>query len=176
MSAVVESTEVEAHIRHFIEGKVERLENAYRDADVLCYFYRDNELSTYEVADRLGTSQGTISNWLAKNGLGARTQSEAQRVARATFTAADSSGHENWTVNDPDGPTTTKIHQLLAVADGSDPNGVWGEDTEVHHRTGIPWLNIEGGVEVLTAEEHRALHRDGEYTEEDGIPVLEVEA
>lgn len=173
MSAVAESKE--AHIRQFIENKIERLEKAYRDADVLCFFYRDNELSTYEVAEELGTSQGTISNWLNKTGLGARTQSEAQRVARASFTAADGSGHERWTVGDPDGSTTTTVHQLLAVADGADPEDVWAEETEVHHRTGIPWLNIEDGVEVLTAEEHRAVHREGEWAEEDGIPVLEVE-
>lgn len=173
MSAVAESKE--AHIRQFIEDKIERLEKAYRDADVLCYFYRDNELSTYEVAEILGTSQGTISNWLNKTGLGARDSSEMNRVKRATFTPVDSSGHERWNVTDPEGSKTVSVHQLLAVADGADPEDVWAEDTHVHHRTGIPWLNIEGGVEVLTAEEHRAVHREGEWTEEDGIPVLEVE-
>ena len=173
MSAVAE---VEATVHKCIEKKTERLDNPHRDADVLCYFYHDSKMSTYEVAEELGISQGTVSNWLDKTGLGARDSSEMNRVNRATFTPADSGGHENWTVNDPDGSTTTKVHQLLAVADGADPEDVWAEDTEVHHRTAVPWLNIEGGVEVLTAEEHRAVHREGEWTEEDGIPVLEVKA
>lgn len=174
MSAVAE---VEATIRKCIGKKTERLDNPHRDADVLCYFYHDSELSTRDVGDKLDCDAKTVSRWLDKTDLGARTEDWNTRLERASFTAANSSGHELCKADDPDGTTrTVGVHQLLAVADGEDPEDVWAEDTHVHHRTGIPWLNIEDGVEVLTVGEHRRVHREGEWADEDGIPVLEVEA
>jgi len=165
MSAVVE---VEATVRKCIEKKIERLDNPHRDTDVLCYLYHEKEMSQNEVAEKLGISQQTVGRRLDKAGLETRDA----RVERATFTPANNSGHESWTVNDPDGSTTVGVHRLLAIADGADPHEVFEDGNHVHHRTGIPWLNIKNGVEVLTAEEHSAVHRDDEWTEEGGIPVM----
>lgn len=167
--------EVEATVRKCIEKKTERLDNPHRDTDVLCYFYHDSEMSTRGVGDKLGTSHRTIINWLNKTDLGARSEDRGTRVEKARYNTT-TGGHEKWNAEDPDDTTrAVGVHQLLAVADGADPEDVWAEDTHVHHRTGVPWLNIEGGVEVLTTEEHGAVHREGEWTEEDGIPVLEAQ-
>jgi len=178
MSAVAE---VEATVRRCIEKKTERLDNPHRDKDVLCYFYHDSEMTMAEVGNELETSNSTVNRWLKKTDVGSRDRSaehlqkfnEKRRVERATF-GHGGSGHENWKVRGPDGPTTVAVHQLLAVADGADPEDVWAEDTHVHHRTGIPWLNIENGVEVLSPSEHRQTHEADEWTEEDGIPVMEA--
>ncbi|MHC3380227.1 hypothetical protein [Haloarcula sp. H-GB5] len=175
MSAAVAEVK-EATIQKCIEKKIERLEKPYQDIDVLCHFYHDEGMSTRDLGDKFGCDASTISNWLDKTGLDARTEDWKVRLERASFTAADSGGHEHWKADDPDGTTrTVHVHRLLAVADGADPHDVFGEEsTHVHHKSGIPWLNIEDGVEVLTVEEHNAVHLEDEWTEEDGIPMMET--
>lgn len=167
-------SEAEQLIRRFIEGKRENTNAPHRDPDVLMHLYWDRGMTQEEVGEELGCSHRTVGNWLDETGLGARSRSEALRVERANFDPA-SRGHERWTVRDPDGITTVKVHQLLAVADGEDPADVWDDDTNVHHRTGIPWLNMPGMVEVLTPGEHNRTHAADEWTTEDGIPVLETQ-
>lgn len=172
MSAVSGAqTDAERLIERFIEGKREDLENPHRDADVLIHHYWDEGQTADDVADELGVSQGTISNWLEKTGLGARPRS---RVERADF-RHDSDGYEVWRVCDPEGETFVGVHQLLAVADGADPAEVWAEDTHVHHCTGLQWLNLPDMVEVVGPDEHVRTHVAGEWTTEDGIPVLETQ-
>jgi len=174
MSAVAQ-TEADQLIRRFIEGKREDTDTPHRDPDVLMHYYWDEEMSQRDVANELGCSKGTVQAWLKKTDIGARSQSEAQSFERATFTPVNSSGHEHWWVRDPNGGTTVGVHRLLAIADGADPREVFTGDTEVHHRTCIPWLNMPGMVEVLTPGEHHRTHTAGEWTTEDGIPVLETQ-
>lgn len=168
-------SEAERHIRQWIEGKVEKSDTPHRDPDVLMHYYWDREMSQAETGDELGCSQETVGRWLDKTDIGARTISEAKRVERATFNPATRDGHEVWTVRDPDGKTTVGVHQLLAVADGADPHDVWNDDTHVHHKAGIPWLNLPGFVEVLTRGEHKRTHVADEWTTERGLPVLQTQ-
>ncbi len=176
-------SEAEQHIRRFIEGKVKDQDRPYQDPDVLHHFYWDREVPQSEVSDQLGCSQQTVSRWLEKTDIEARDAGkmggkgarEYLRVERASFNPANNSGHEVWTVRDPDKGRAVGVHRLLAVADGADPHEVFAEGTNVHHRTGIPWLNMPGMVEVLTPGEHSRTHTAGEWTTEDGFPVLETQ-
>lgn len=173
-------SEADRLIRRFIESKREETDTPHRDADVLMHFYWDMEMSQKDVADELACNQRTVSKWLDKTDLGARDEGEmgrqATRVKRAKFGTHHSDGHERWTARDPDGTIpTVGVHQLLAVADGADPHVVWADDTHVHHRTGVPWLNMPGMVEVLTPGEHKRTHTTDEWTEDGGIPVLETQ-
>jgi transcriptional regulator with XRE-family HTH domain len=157
-----------------IEQKIEHLDKPYRNADVLEELYWNREMSQSEVADELGCSQTTVRRYLKCSDLGTRdredTEAWSTRVGRAKFRTHK--GREEWTLRDTEGATTVAVHQLLAVADGADPAEVFDSDTHVHHRTGIPWLNIPDGVEVVTPQEHSDTHRADEWTEVDGIPML----
>ena len=168
-------SEADQLIRRFIKGKREDTDTPYRDADILMHLYWDCERSQAEVGDELGCSAKTVCRWLDKTDIGARSRSEAQRVERAHFDPATKDGQEEWRVRDPDGGTAVKVHQLLAVADGADPGEVWDDDTHVHHKTCIPWLNLPGFVEVLSGDDHRATHTADKWTEDGGIPVLETQ-
>lgn len=165
-------SEAERHIRRWIAGKREETDTPHRDPDVLHEHYHDRGMSQSGVADELGCSQQTVSDWLDKTDIGARTEDWKTRVERASFTPANKDGHEHWQARDSDGNNTVGVHQLVAVADGADPHEVWADGTNVHHRTGIPWLNMPGFVEVLTPGQHRRTHTEAEWTTERGFPVL----
>lgn len=175
-------SEGEQLIRRFIGGRVEEQSRPYQDPDVLQHYYWDCEMSQKKVADELGCGVGTVSVWLDKTDLGARDAGEmgkkgareALRVERASFVRTED-GHEVWTVRDPDKKRTVGVHQLQAVADGADPWEVFAEDTHVHHRSGVPWLNLPGFVEVLTRGEHVRTHVADEWVTEDGLPILQTQ-
>jgi hypothetical protein len=67
-----------------------------------------------------------------------------------------------------------RIHQLLACL-SHEPEEVFSPEKHVHHRSEIPWLNIPKNLEVVSREEHQRAHREGEWVEEDGFPVLAVQ-
>lgn len=46
------------------------------------------------------------------------------------------------------------VHQLLAVAEGDDPNEVFSDETEVHHLNGIPWDNRGDNIVTLSKGLH----------------------
>lgn len=164
-------SEAEQLIRRFIEGKREDLDRPHRDADILMHYYHDREMSQAGVAEELGCGDSTVSRWLDKTDIEARRVGRP-RAERASFKPANSDGHEEWTVRDPDKDRGVTVHQLLAVADGADPADVWADGTHIHHKTCVPWLNLPGFVEVLDSGQHRRTHAAGEWTTEDGLPVL----
>lgn len=173
-------SEAEQHIRQWIAGKREDTDTPHRDPDVIMHYYWDREMSQSEVGEKFGVSQTTVNRWLKRHDLGTRDRTDTEgwttRVERGAFDPANKDGHERWIVNNPDGTTpTVGVHQLLAVADGADPADVWADNTHVHHKTDIPWLNMPGTVEVLTRGEHKRTHTEAEWTTEDGIPVLKTQ-
>jgi hypothetical protein len=167
------SDEVERHISQWVAGKRKDKDRPYRDPDVLTYYYWDREMSQADVGNELGVSKSTVGNWLERGDVGSREPQS--RVERATFQHANNRGHEHWVADDPDGQTRgVGVHQLLAVADGADPFEVWDGETNVHHRTGIHWLNLPGFVEVVTHGQHARTHAEDEWSVEEGLPVLET--
>lgn len=167
-SITTEQTRREAQI----ENKIAALDNPHRDEEVLDFLYWGKKMSTREVGDKLDASHKTICTWLDKTGVGARTNSEANIIQRASYYTTKN-GYEQWTSNNSDGSVDqVYVHQLASIAWGEDPEDVFGEGANVHHRSKFPSLNIEGGLEVLSDSEHTSLHNNEEWTEEDGIPVL----
>lgn len=50
----------------------------WRDRDTLYELYVKQELTTYEIGEKLGCSDVTISNWLKKNGIETRDRTQKQ--------------------------------------------------------------------------------------------------
>lgn len=54
------------------------------------------------------------------------------------------------------------VHRLVACAHGMiEPSEVWGSDTHIHHKNGIPWINSPENLEPVTPEEHQQIHASG---------------
>ena len=52
-----------------------------------------------------------------------------------------------------------KIHQLLAIAEGEDPEKVFSNgEYVVHHKNHVRWDNRAENIELMTNEEHTSLH------------------
>lgn len=82
-------------------------------------------------------------------------QSTGESVAFHT----EKSGYEVWSTNkSPDGYDNFSVHILTAIMGGEDPYEVFAENTNVHHKNGIPWDNRPENLEVMDRREHARLH------------------
>jgi len=140
----------------------------WQERDTLVDLYHGRGLTTREIADELGCTNGTVSKWLDEHGIetrdnwvaGVEAAKRANRLERVTLRSLPS-GYEYWSSkewqSDGDGRKSeiVYVHRLLAVAKfGFD--AVDGAD--VHHKNGIPWDNRPGNIELLEPEEHGHLH------------------
>jgi len=123
----------------------------WRNEDVLKALYSDAGWSTFKIADELGCSQATISNWLRRHGIETRTHkgienaAEQRRMHHAEYRSHLSQTNPRrvkymyWKATSRDGHIDTmKVHRLLAVAEhGFDAVC----DMHVHHKNKIAWDN-----------------------------------
>lgn len=119
------------------------------DRDVLYELYHEKEMSQREIAETLGCNRSTVHKSMVRNDVSRRSR----RVERANF-RTQQHGYEIWEVRVGDHCIQCRVHQLLAISDGEDPQEVFSEDTEIHHKNGVPWDNREGNIELLSASEH----------------------
>ena len=138
----------------------------WQDRDVLMRLYHGEDLTTREIADRLGCTNGTVSRWLDNHDIqtrenwkaGSKAGAEASRVPRAYFDTLES-GYEFWSVRGARSEDVSSnivyVHRLLAIAEyGFD--AVSGMD--VHHQNSIPWDNRAENIELMTKANHTRYH------------------
>lgn len=146
----------------------ETADRGYRDEERLRELYHGQDMTTREIADKLGCTNGTISRWLNRHDIEARPNwkegveaaKEANRVEYVQMrTLEGERGYEYWgTKVREDGERTMKImyvHRLLAIAEyGFDAVA----DMDVHHKNGIPWDNRPENVVPVDSLEHASYH------------------
>lgn len=140
----------------------------WQDRETLVELYHDEGMTTREIADELGCTNGTVSRWLDKHDVGTRDNwvagveaaKRANRVERVKLRSLET-GYEYWSSTEwrdgADSRTTeiVYVHRLLAVAE-------YGFDAvanmDVHHENGIPWDNRPENIDVIEPAEHARLH------------------
>jgi hypothetical protein len=134
----------------------------WRDPEVLRDLYVDEEMSTIEVADELGTKSGTISKWLDRHDIEARSISEAMTKYHEKQPVPFSTsyqGYEVWKGMTNRENVSLGVHRLAAVAwFGLEAvaNGL------VHHENEIPWDNREENLQPMSRGEHNRVHNRNE--------------
>lgn len=73
-----------------------------------------------------------------------------------------------------DGTDFIYVHQLLACIENN-PFEVFNERRQCHHETAFKRDNRPESISVRTITEHSRLHHNGEWTEVDGEPRLQME-
>jgi|GEM_PF-3240438 len=141
--------------------------------------YVEKEKSQQEIADEWGCTRSTIQRWMNRHEIPRRSGmgGGANRVEYASFYTEthENGGYEKVGAYDPEreGMVWTTVHQLVAIAQGENPEKVFSDgEYQTHHRTGIPFDNRRENVELLRREVHQRAHQRDEWTEDDGFPVL----
>jgi predicted DNA-binding protein YlxM (UPF0122 family) len=136
-----------------------KLTNPWNDEETLRRLYHGERMSQREIADELGTSEATVYDNMKRLGIEARSLTEAHAVYRphAHFRTG-SGGYERVEAEHGDGHSSALVHQLVAIANGADPHGLFGGGLAVHHRNGVPWDNRPSNLKVMKQDEHGRMH------------------
>jgi len=136
----------------------------WRDKTQLQELYIEKELSTIEIAERLGCTSKTISTWLKKHNIKAR-----EKTHNLPNGAGDGREHPNWNEYMTyrtrkngyevwnDHKNTIGVHRLAAIA-WYGFESVMGN--EVHHKNEIPWDNRCENLQLLSESEHSKIHAE----------------
>jgi len=131
-------------------------ENAlYRDADLLEKLYWGENLSTVQIASKLGCNKQTVLKWMERYGIQRRKSYHDKNGCFFT----DKQGYEHFAVTHNYETTNVRLHRLLAVAIGEiAPSEFSNGQLDIHHENGIPWDNRPGNIQALTVSEHAKEH------------------
>lgn len=129
------------------------MSKAWRDSETLESLYNVEGLNKVEIADKLGCSPATITNWMRKLDVGSTYTQTSDPVPHQIT-------HEGYVRYGTriDGELMRFFsHRLLAVSEyGFDE--VCGN--VVHHENHIPWDNRPSNITLKNSDDHGKLHRE----------------
>lgn len=105
---------------------------AWQDPDLLEILYWEHELSLRDIASRLGCSKTTVKRWADYYGLQLRPPNN-QKEHPSFWTNPKGYSYAESTIDGDQ--AVVGIHELVAIANGADPNEVFRVDTQIHHRS-----------------------------------------
>lgn len=127
----------------------------YKNETRLRELYHEQGLTQYEIAERFGIDQSTVSYWFDKLGI----QTESQKFYRSK----NPNGHLQLQSENGE---SVYVHQMVALLE-HDPERVFHDDTHVHHLMAAPHaVDLPENLEVLDAGEHARRHAHGTATDD----------
>lgn len=130
----------------------------YRNRDWLVEKYHGDRMGFKKLADHAGVAVATIQYWMDKHDIDSRPQ--GQPTSLEVSLVQDKRGYERWYNQHRGDKFTCYVHQLVAIADGYDPDEVFDTSTEIHHQNGIKWDNRPSNIILLSRDDHQEIHRD----------------
>jgi hypothetical protein len=133
-------------------------EKPWQNKKTLQEYYVEREFSSNVLGDMWGCDPATVIYWIDKHGIEKRTQSEAMRLHEGVGDLrfrVDSGGYATCRHSHDGDRYEIKLHRLLAVS-------IFGfecvQNSHVHHKNEIPWLNIPDNIELMSPSEHTRYH------------------
>lgn len=128
----------------------------YEDEDFLREKYHHEGATQAEIAELCGCSRITIIEKFKKFGIDARDGNSKTAPSMHT----NHNGYERFSANCHGTVESVRVHQLVKIAEGADPEKVFsGGSYHVHHVNEIPWDNRDENLRLLSCGEHSRLHR-----------------
>lgn len=166
------------------------MNEAVKDPEILEALYWHEDLSMWQIAERLDCSETTVYRYMTQYGIERRGAAKSKRAYKTLLPyRVNQHGYPVWRANNEvDGASAVRVHQLLAIAEGCDPHKVFSSgEWQTHHKNGIKFDNRPGNIELLTAREHRQKHveagdavsgedhgRPTKYTDEEMLQWLQA--
>ena len=118
--------------------------------------YHDKGMSLREIGNEVGVHGSTIKRWMDKKGIPTRPSPQEKPPQHIL---EHPTGYEQIRHYGKDKKSGVYIHQLIVIANGADPEKVFSSGQyHVHHKSGHPLDNRPENLELLTREEHNAIH------------------
>jgi len=129
----------------------------WKDKDTLREMYVGEKMSTYEIANYFGVSDGTIGMWLDRHGISRRYNSPHFKTREDGYEVVR---------HQVEGDThIIRVHRLLAYAEGLiTAEELFDKDIHVHHQTNIPWDNRPNKLKGMTNSEHIKMHHSDDFS------------
>lgn len=139
--------------------------------------YWDEGKSLTEIAEEYDTWPTTVQRWMKKHGIDRRS-SWAERGSVRCYPGPHTGGTRYTMIEHyEDGEYDTRLysHQLVAIAEGADPEKVFATDEFcTHHINGHEFDNRPSNLEVMSKRAHQALDSIFSLSEEEREEVLEI--
>jgi len=139
--------------------------------------YWEEGESLTDLADRFDTSSTTVHRWMKKYDIDRRS-AWAERGSIRCYPGPYTGGTRYTMIEHfEDGEYDTRIysHQLVAIAEGANPERVFATDQFcTHHINGHEFDNRPSNLEVMTKRAHQALDSIFSLSEEERAEVLEI--
>lgn len=129
-------------------------ERPWRDEQRLRRMYVDERMSMREISRKLDCSKRTVQVWLDKFNIETRISSREKPPSINM-----DEGHERFQSACNGKLDKVYHHQLLAIANGADPEDVFSNgEYHIHHLNGIKWDNRPDNIMVIGSSEHQTHH------------------